>query len=112
MKQNRDVAKPISSRIHVRKKEIATACVLFSSIGIHIVFFFIEHPSFIGMVGQAEKAPVPRYVEVVAVHAAHEVWVEVDNNHTVMVGVPQGIFRPAAQTSPNSFIRYYIFSYY
>jgi hypothetical protein len=43
------------------------------------------------------------------VHAVHEVLMEVDDDRVAIVGNPQGIFLPTAQTSPYPLIKYYYF---
>jgi hypothetical protein len=45
-------------------------------------------------------------LEEFAVHAGHEVMMEVDNNKALIVGNLLGDFRLTAQTSPNGTVRF------
>ncbi len=54
------------------------------------------------MVRPIDLAPICLSAEEVAMHASHKILKEVDNNSTVIVDDPLGIFRPMTQASPNA----------
>ncbi len=48
----------------------------------------------------------PYFFEKVAVHAGHEILMDVDDNNLLIIGNPHVILRPTAQASLNPLIKY------